>query len=238
MTKNMKFQLSIAFVCLVLGFMLFVQFKTIKQSVGPVSEYRARELATVVKKLTEEKTALLKIKSDYEAKIGAYENTAANSSSTSKVLKEELDKARILAGLTDVEGPGVTIQIDDGKYAIENNYAIITHEMLLQVINELNAAGAEAISINKQRIISETEIRQAGIWINVNTVKLAPPFTIKAIGDPKQLEAALLLRGGVKDQFTESGVTVGIEKTDKVGVEKFDGIIEHKYALEVEKAGQ
>jgi len=238
MTKNMKFQLSIAFVCFALGFMLFVQFKTIKQSVGPVSEYRARELATVVKKLTDEKQALLKIKSDYESKIGEYENTAANSSSTSKVLKEELDKARILAGLTDVEGPGVTITIDDLGIGAQNNYPLINHEMLLRVINELNAAGAEAISINKQRMISETEIRQAGIWININTVKFAPPFSIKVIGDPKQLEAALLLRGGIKDQFTESGVTLSIEKMEKVRVEKFNGIIEHKYAQEVEKAGQ
>lgn len=238
MTKNLKFQLSIAFVCFVLGFMLFIQFKTIKQSVGPVSEYRARELATEVKKLTDEKQSLLKIKSDYEAKIGEYENTAANSSSTSKVLKDELDKARILAGLTDVEGPGINIQIDDLGIGAQNNYPLITHEMLLMVINELNAAGAEAISINKQRMISETEIRQAGIWININTVKFAPPFTIKAIGEPKQLEAALLLRGGIKDQFTESGVTVNIEKAEKVRVEKFNGIIEHKYALEVEKAGQ
>lgn len=238
MTKNLKFKLSIAFVCFVLGFMLFIQFKTIRQGVGPVSEYRARELASQVKKLTDEKQTLLEIKSDYESKIGVYESSAANSSSSSRILKEELDKARVLAGLTDVEGPGITVEIDDGKYSMENNYAIITHEMLLQVINELNAAGAEAISINKQRIISVTEIRQAGIWINVNTVKLAPPFSIKAIGEPKQLEAALLLRGGIKDQFTESGVNVTIEKKEKIVIDKFNGVIEHKYALEVEKVGQ
>lgn len=238
MTKNLKFQLSIAFVCFVLGFMLFIQFKTIRQGVGPVSEYRARELATQVKKLTEEKQTLLALKTEYETKIGEIESNAANSSTSSKMLKEELDKARLLAGLTDVEGPGINLVIDDGNYGAENNYAVITHEMLLTVINELNAAGAEAISINKQRVISETEIRQAGIWINVNTVKFAPPFTIKAIGEPKQLEAALLLRGGIKDQFTESGVTVDIEKSEKIKIEKFNGIIEHKYALEVEKAGQ
>ena len=238
MTKNLKFKLSIAFVCFVLGFMLFIQFKTIKQGVGPVSEYRARELASEVKKLTQEKQTLLKIKNDYESKIGKYESTAASSSSTSKLLKEELDKARVLAGLTDVEGPGITLTIDDGNYSAENNYAIITHEMLLQLINELNAAGAEAISINNQRIITITEIRQAGIWINVNTVKLAQPYTIKAIGEPKQLEAALLLRGGIRDQFTESGVKVIIEKSEKIGMEKFNGIIAHKYALEVEKVGQ
>ncbi len=238
MKKNLKFQFSIAFVCLVMGFVLIIQLQTMTKGIGPVSEWRARELSVQLKKLTEDKDNLLKLKSELETKISAYENAAAGGDKASLLLKEELDNVRLLAGLTDVEGPGINVSIDDGNVSAELDYALISHEMLLLVVNELNAAGAEAISINGQRMISETEIRQAGVHININTVQLAPPYVLKVIGDPKQLDAALQLRGGIKDQFQETGVKVSITKSELIMVEKYNGIIEHLYAIEVKKAEQ
>lgn len=229
--KNYKYQIAVAIVCLVLGLMVSIQFRTVKQGVGPVSEYRARELAAQLKKVREENVKLMNVKNDYESKIKEYENTASQGSVYAKLLKEELDQARIIAGLEDVEGPGITVVVDDLKFSEKVNYPLISYSMLLELLNELNAAGAEAVSINDQRIISTSEIRQiGGIHININTVSFAPPFLFKAIGDPKTLEAALRLREGIVERLENSGVAVTITQEQLIKIQKYNGVIQRKYA--------
>lgn len=229
--KNIKYQIAVAAVCVVLGLMVSIQFRTVKQGVGPVSEYRARELAAQLKKTREENAKLQNVKQDYESKIKEFEETASQGSVYSKLLKEELDQARIVAGMEDVEGPGITVVVDDLKFSEKVNYPLISYSMLLELLNELNAAGAEAVSINGQRIIATSEIRQiGGIHININTVSYAPPFTFKVIGDPKTLEAALRLREGIVERFESSGVMVTITQEQLVRIGKYNGVIERKYA--------
>lgn len=234
--KNTKYQIAIALVCLVLGLMVSIQFRTIKQGVGPVSEYRARELASQLKKAKEENTKLTNAKKEYEAKIKEYEDTASKGSVSAKLLKQELDQARILAGIEDVEGPGITVIVDDLKFSEKVNYPLISYSMLLELLNELNAAGAEAVSINDQRIISTSEVRQVGgIHININTVSYAPPFVFKAIGDPKTLEAALRLREGIVERIETSGVAITITQEQLIKIPKYNGVIERKYAKVVKE---
>ncbi len=234
--KNTKYQIAIALVCLVLGLMVSIQFRTIKQGVGPVSEYRARELASQLKKVKEENTKLANAKKEYETKIKEYEDTASKGSVSAKLLKQELDQARILAGIEDVEGPGITVTVDDLKFSEKVNYPLITYSMLLELLNELNAAGAEAVSINDQRIISTSEIRQVGgIHININTVSYAPPFIFKAIGDPQTLEAALRLREGIVERIETSGVAITITQEQLIKIPKYNGVIERKHAKVVKE---
>jgi len=216
--------------------MVSIQFRTVKQGVGPVSEYRARELAAQLKKVREENVKLQNVKNDYESKIKEFEDTASQGSIYAKILKEELDQARILAGIEDVEGPGITVVVDDLKFSEKVNYPLISYSMLLELLNELNAAGAEAVSINEQRIISTSEIRQiGGIHININTVSFAPPFVFKAIGDPKTLEAALRLREGIAEKLENSGVAVTITQEQLIKIPKYNGVIERKYAKVVKE---
>lgn len=234
--KNIKYQIAIAIVCIVLGLMVSIQFRTVKQGIGPVSEYRARELAAQLKNLREENAKLLNAKKEYEAKIKEYEDAASQGSVSAKLLKQELDQARILAGIEDVEGPGITVVVDDLRFSEKVNYPLISYSMLLELLNELNAAGAEAVSINDQRIISTTEIRQVGgIHININTVSYAPPFVFKAIGDPKTLEAALRLREGIVERFESSGVAVTITQEQLIRIPKYNGVIERNYARVVKE---
>ena len=234
--KNIKYQIAVAIVCLVLGIMVSIQFRTVKQGVGPVSEYRARELAAQLKKVREENVKLQNLKNDYESKIKEFEDTASQGSAYAKILKDELDQARIMAGIEDVEGPGITVVVDDLKFSEKVNYPLISYSMLLELLNELNAAGAEAVSINGQRIISTTEIRQiGGIHININTVSFAPPFIFKAIGDPKTLEAALRLREGIAERLENSGVAVTITQEQLIRIPKYNGVIERKYAKVVKE---
>lgn len=233
--KNFKIHITIGLVCLVLGIMVAVQFKTVKNNIGPVTEYRARELASQLKRITTERDSLVELKNELEKKLREYENAEAEGNVAAKYLNEELNKARIIAGLVDVEGPGIVMIVDDLKFSEHYNYNIISYTDLLELVNELNAAGAEAISINDQRIISTTEIRQAGLHININTVKFAPPFTFKAIGDPKTLEAALRMRDGIIQRIESKGIAISITQQQSVVVKKYDGVIEKKYSRVVKE---
>ncbi|MDF2839588.1 MAG: hypothetical protein K0Q99_359 [Clostridia bacterium] len=233
--KNYKFQLALALVCIVLGIMLSIQFKTVKTGVGPVSESRARELASQLKKVREERDSLLTMKNDLEKKIREYENQASTGSVSAKMLKAELDNARIIAGLEDVEGPGVIITLDDLNFGASVGFPLISHDKLLLLVNELNAAGAEAISINDQRIISTTEIRQANVHININTVEFAPPFIIKAIGDPKTLEGAVMMRGGIIEGIQNIEIAVTVAQEQSIEIPRYNGVMEKRYAKVVKE---
>ena len=94
---------------------------------------------------------------------------------------------------------------------------------LRALVNELNAAGAEAISINGQRIISSTAIRCVGPVIQVNGIKVAAPFSIKAIGNAKYLESALNIKGGLVDSFEVYGIKIKISTEDSITISKYDG---------------
>jgi uncharacterized protein YlxW (UPF0749 family) len=233
--KNYKFQLALALVCIVLGVMLAIQFKTVKTGIGPVSENRARELASQLKKVREERDNLLTMKNELDKKIREYEEQASTGSVSAKMLKTELDNARIIAGLENVNGPGVLITLDDLKFGETVGFPLISHDKLLLLVNELNAAGAEAISINGQRVISSTEIRQAGTHININTVEFAPPFEVKAIGDPKTLEGAVMMRGGIIEDIQNSEIAVTVTQEQIIKIAKYNGVIEKKFAKVVKE---
>lgn len=147
------------------------------------------------------------------------------------------ERLQLLAGTTDVEGAGIEIVLDDSnipKKANENpNLYIIHDEDLLRVLNELRAAGAEAISINDQRIVAMSEVRCAGPTVSVNNVRSAPPYVIKAIGAPKTLTSALRLRGGVVETFEFWGIQVKIKSEDKVHIPALKAPRNFEYATSV-----
>ena len=98
---------------------------------------------------------------------------------------------------------------------------------MLKVINELWAAGAEAISINDQRLVVGSEIRCTGPTISVNSTRHTPPYEIRAIGDPKTLEASLKMRGGVIETLQFWGIQVTVKTQPKVKIASYKGA--HKY---------
>lgn len=117
-------------------------------------------------------------------------------------LHQQLRQLKALVGTMELTGPGIILTLDDnqaGAAAAKNNLAtyrpenyIIHDKNILYLVNEIKAAGAEAIAINNQRIVTGTDIRCVGTVIMVNSTRLAPPYEIRAIGNPYTLEAKLL----------------------------------------------
>ncbi|MDR1701599.1 MAG: DUF881 domain-containing protein, partial [Sporomusaceae bacterium] len=151
---------------------------------------------------------------------------------------DNLQAVKMKAGLLSVTGPGVIITIDDSKRPSkpgENpNLYIIHDDDILKVINELWSAGAEAISINEQRLVVNSEIRCAGPTLSVNNTRSSPPYEIKAVGNPKTLDTALKMRGGVIETLQFWGIQVNIKNQEKMVIPDFKGVLQFEYAQAVQ----
>lgn len=162
-----------------------------------VSDPKTEVLISLITNLEKETSALEErlatVRQETETLIS--QSTSGESQLTD--LQRQLTLQQIRTGITALEGPGITITLDDnqnGMTAAPNddpNRYVIHYENLLYLVNDLRNAGAEGISINGQRIVVSSEIRCVGNVIMINTTRLAPPFEISAIGNPTALETAV-----------------------------------------------
>ncbi|MGI5858173.1 MAG: DUF881 domain-containing protein [Tepidanaerobacteraceae bacterium] len=241
MKENTKAHFMIAAVCFILGMLLVAQFRSVQISGGTATSFqRAQELSAQLKTVAEERDMYKKEILELRNRITEYENSASQISGLTDAMKKELEKVRMNAGLLAGTGQGVVITLDDSNLprqpGEDPNLFLIHDEDLLKVINELFAAGAEAVSVNGQRIITNSEIRCVGPTIIINSIKLAPPFIIQAVGDPEILETSLKMRGGVIESLQVFGIQVNIKKQDKIDMPAYTGPIQFKYMKPV-KAG-
>lgn len=233
--KNRKDLVWIGAICVVLGVLMSLQFKTVQKNFlqGQSPTQKSTQMINELTKLKNEKEVLSTQLEDLESKLKEIENTESRGNVVIRNLNEEMNKYKAFAGLMDVYGQGLEITIDNppkemtAKY--ENNIAY-DYDIILNLINELNASGAEAISINDQRILSSTEIRTAGESINVNKIPQSAPFTIRAIGNADTLEGALMGRFGIANVIQEKNYQLDIKKMEKVTIPKYKGIIDFRYA--------
>ena len=113
------------------------------------------------------------------------------------------------------------------------NYGIVHDYDILTLVNELRASGAEAIAVNGERLTAVSEIRCAGTLILVNWVRIAPPYEIKAIGDPEMLASGLNLRGGHLETIKILGVQTNLQKVDKLELLCFQRAMKFTHAQPV-----
>jgi uncharacterized protein YlxW (UPF0749 family) len=168
---------------------------------------------------------------DLQRQVSKVEEAMAQRKSEAAEILAELEAARMMAGVVPVEGPGIVVTLQDNQNASNSpdvtNYIVHEQDVRL-VVNELRAAGAEAISINGQRLVSNSAIRCVGPTIIVNGIKSAAPFVITAIGDPNTLETALNLPGGVL-QTLRDFVQIEVAKKDLVQLPAFVGDAKTKH---------
>lgn len=231
----MRNKIFIVILSITLGIILAFQYQVVKDTAGGiVFSQKVNELNSELKKTNEEKKQLLIDLSELEKKINDYENNAAEESVYVKNLSEELNKFKSMAGYTDLKGPGVVISIDnpiqDGQYTDYKNNLIYNYEYLLLILSNLNAAGAEAISINGQRYTNYTEIVPVGTHLNVNGVAVIPPIEIKAIGNKQTLESVLSFKGGVVWEMRNLNYQIDVKILEEVDIQRQIKIFEFKYA--------
>ena len=217
--KNFLFQRgrSMIIISIIFGFILSMQARQVQEVSATVNNQRVEELSMRLLQLEEERNAL-------KNQLLTIEKESSMNQATNE-FNEEL---KIQACLVPLEGPGIIIKLDDSSKqakAGENpNLYIIHDDDILKIINELRAAGAEAISINGQRLVDTSEIRCAGPTLSVNNIRSSAPYEIHAIGDRKNLENAIKMRGGVAETLKVWGINLEVESTNTVYVPPFKGI--------------
>ena len=201
-------------VSVILGMMLSLQYKSNKEMQATTMNMRVEDLYQQLMRVEQEKTDLVKELQELQAEGLTPDAT------------REQDELKFRAGLTAVEGPGVVVTIEDSKQPLkmgENQNLYVVHdEDILKVINELRAAGAEAIGTS--------EIRCAGPTVTVNGKMFSTPFQVKAIGDPKLLRSALEFRGGVVDTLKYWGINVSIENSNNLQINPYIGPSKQEFA--------
>lgn len=219
-------KIMVIIVAAILGFMLATQIKTTERQ-KTINVQRAEELTERLRIVEQQRDDLAK----------EIERLQANSSDDA--LETEVERLKEFAGEVPLEGKGIQLILDDSKVTAqvgENpNLYIIHDDDLLRVINELRAAGAEAISINGERLVSTSEIRCAGPTLSVNNNRSAPPYVILAIGNPSNLASALKLRGGVLDTFKFWGIQAELTMPEVVKIPAFKGRRTFEYAQAAEE---
>lgn len=221
----MSLSISIGCVAFILSLVMFTQFKTIEQTdiiaIETMRETELRtELADCKAKYEEVQTKL----EDTKSKIAEYKTQMASEEDATELLRQELKEAHKFLGYTDVEGQGIVITLED------NNFKNIERFDLISLINELRLAGAEAICINEERIVSNTDIALINNRIIlVNGRRISGPYIVKAIGDKKYLESAITIKGGYLDEIKASEKNIKYDIGDNIRINKFAGTMKLDY---------
>ena len=238
-----KGELAVMAVCVVVGFLLVAQLRGV-QLAGAADATNASRLETLqglYNDVVEERDGLSDQVSQLQSELELYRQQAAAGGEGSEALAAELEQMEITAGLTDVEGPGVTVVLEDSAQANmtgdEADYLIHDND-ILSVINELRSAGAEAISLNGERILATSEVRCTGAVVTVNGRRYAAPYVIFAIGDPDTLYSALTMRNGVVDILSQWGITVRVTASDQLLIPAYSGTVDYQYARPVQPDGE
>lgn len=141
-------------------------------------------------------------------------------------LANEINQYKLLAGYTDLYGEGVIVIIDDAQRGIleeENPANLMVHDLDIRIlVNELKNAGAEAISINGQRLIQGvTRIQCVGPTISINGIKQSQPYTIRAIGDRFELHNALNTYQSIATNLKQAGLKIDIETQKYIRINRY-----------------
>ena len=187
-----------------LSLMLVAQMKTISNTEEVLQGKREAQLSDELVNLQRNYNELKSKYDESQKVVEEYQNSSSTNNSLIASMKNQIDYLSLLSGTTDVKGEGVIITLSDGETPSDTSTrtdTLVHDSDVLTVVNELKAAGAEAISVNGQRIISTSAIRCVGPVIQVNYQKVAAPFEIKAIGNAQYLESAMNIKNGVQVMF-------------------------------------
>ncbi|MBR6034415.1 MAG: DUF881 domain-containing protein [Clostridia bacterium] len=246
MKKN-SIAILLGVVCAILVYAISIQLKTIdelnKTVSGSISENGLRDEVlkwkgrydSIYAKLQEEESRLEKVRKE-----------ASSDDEASAGTREELKLVNRMLGFTEVTGKGITIVLDDNKAQIAEGVLpgtiadyLVHDDDLIRLVNDLKNGGAEAISINEQRIVSTTGIVCDGNVVRINGQKVSAPFEIKAIGYPERLIGTLNFPEAILSTLRSVGVVKEEpKKSNSITIPKYTGTISIKNLSALEGQGE
>lgn len=224
--------ITLGVMCALLTSGIIIQINTIeKNSVSNITRTANNDLRDEVLEWKEKYEKTYNKLQDAEVKLEDIRQQATKDNNVYSELEQELKSVNALLGLTDLTGEGIIVTVaDSDKVNIndENISSKLVHNTdIIELINELKNSGAEAISVNGQRIMSTTEINCVGSVITVNGEKINSPFVISAIGNQDRLNG-ITRPGSYIGLMEEDGILIKVEKSTEVKVPKYNKVLNAK----------
>ena len=226
MKGKLTIMISIGLTAVIFATVMFAQFKTVEQTnITEIEAMRESELRT---ELSSWKAKYDEINLKYEEiskKVEEYKQQMKDNVDATALIKNDIAENEKYIGYSDVEGEGIVITLED------NSKKEITSDDLLNLVNQLKLAGAEAISINDERVVNTTDITIVnGAFVFVNGKRLSSPYTVKVIGKQNYLDSAISIKYGYIDEITANGKTISYVPVKSVKINKYKGDLSMKYA--------
>ena len=227
--NNMTKSLVLFIIVFTLSMAITLQIKTVNNSGKVGTTPQENKLRDLLLKDKENYAKLEELELKREETLDRLREDASKNDQRAKETKEKLNDINKKLGLTELSGVGIKITVSDAVIKKESttiDYAqLIVHDTdILQIVNILRNAGAEAISVNNQRIVANTGISCIGVVIKINEEKIGSPYTIKAIGNQDNLESAINMAGGIKELLRSYGLNIEVQRDDNVSIPKYTGV--------------
>ncbi|RDY25724.1 DUF881 domain-containing protein [Romboutsia weinsteinii] len=227
MEKHFK-QKTVVLAAFILGILIAIYLKTLDPSKVYITLEQRREIESDIEYAKDEIKKLKDLKAEFENKLNEYKEVAEDSSKdTNEVMEEELDYLKKISGYSKVTGSGVIVTVQDSEKELEkgqNPNDLIVHDIdILRILNDLKKSGAEAISINGERVIPTSKVKCSGATITVNDTTYGQPFVIKAIGDVDALKAAMISPESYTNLLTEGyGIYVDVQESNDIIINSYE----------------
>ncbi|KGR80441.1 hypothetical protein CD29_00680 [Ureibacillus manganicus DSM 26584] len=213
----------ILIVCIITGFIIGYSYNLTKDNRQLSSPYVEKDESyrEELIKQQERNKELSEELNELNQRIRDYEKSFASNQDEYDVLLQEAEKLRLMLGDIPAVGQGIRITLNDSEYNPNNsnpNEYIVHESHIFKVINELKISGAEAITINGQRLKANSYINCTGPVITIDGKQYPAPFVIEAVGNPEVLISSLQIVGGVFDQLINDQIVVTIERSAQVSI--------------------
>lgn len=222
-------QWALGIAMMVFGLLITTQFRVQRQMPLDPTRMRSEDLAAELRITQESLDAALEERDRLAKELDALRKAAAQQDISEAANTTRLE---LLAGTVDTLGPGIIVTVEEAP-AMRDKTSVQDEDLWL-IVNELNAAGAEGIAINGQRLTSLSGIRNVGQRIMIYQTLTASPFEIVAVGDPAVLETALKMRGGVIETLGRYGIKVTVARSEQILLPAFRSTVEFRYAKPAE----
>ncbi len=209
--KVSRAQLIVALLLFVLGLGLAIQVRSNSES-SALRGARQEDLVRILDELDDRSQRLEDEKQRLDDQRTELENSSDQAEEARKQTVEKERQLGVLAGTVAAEGPGITLTVTDSKKTVEA-------DMLLDAIQELRAAGAEAIQINDVRVVANTYLTDGSGGVEVDGRAISSPYRFKVIGKAQDLEPALNIPGGVVQTLEKEQATVEVARAEKIVVD-------------------
>ena len=225
--------------CAVLTFGISIQIKTINGTGTTIStNAEENQLRDAVLKAKEKYDNLYEELEEIELKLEVERANLTQNNDELAELENTIKQGNKILGMSEVCGNGIVITVDDNQnislnsWFLDPNYLVVHDLDLIRIVNELKNAGAEAISINDQRLVTISAIECEGNVIKVNGQKIGTPYVIKAIGLPELLMGVNRFGGYLDHIVEERFISVDVEKMDdeEIVIPKYTGVMKFEYA--------